>query len=485
MVPRIIRGTFQMLRKSLLGLCLLMLPALPAKAKTIDIRIGHQSMCTDTYAAGEVVMNLHLLQKYLPHSGKYANTKFHIKWENYTSGGPITQMMLAGKLDFGVMGDYPLVVNGARFQATPTERSYLIALTDYNLIGASNGIVVPTASRVTNVRQLRGKTISVPIGSAAWGMLYEMAQDKHIPISSFHIINQTPMVGIASIATDKVAAHADFCPMSEFMEYEGTGRMIYSGAETKVPYLHGVVVTKTFADKYPAIVVAYIKALIAAEKWMSANPERAAVKLASWTMVPKEVLYLYFSNGGYLHPDPTFKPLWIKTLEHDHSILAKYAHIPPLDMKKFADPKFMEKAYSELGLNYQKALKQPPHNPKSNIALPPEIWIDGKHVQKVASVTALMDAIRAAGAAKQKVAAAYVYDDNTGIKLFAQYAYYVEQPDKKTVAYMTLGEAKRFAAGGKVVTFAKALGDPEMAHELLRRRQGPMQAGAQSVSQQG
>jgi len=466
-----------MLRHAALALALLIAPA-ATMAKTIEIRIGHQSMCTDTYPAGEVVMNRHLLEKYLPHTGKYADAKYDVEWSDFSSGAPITQMMLARKLDFGVMGDYPLVVNGARFQATTDERSYLVALTDYNLDGASNGIVVPADSPVTSIRELEGKSISVPIGSAAWGMLFLMAQQNHIPISKFHIVNQDPMVGIASIAMHKIDAHADFCPMSEFMEYNNTGRMIYSGSSTGVPYLHGIVVTKSFADKYPEIVVAYVKALIAAQDWIAADPQRASVDLAKWTMIPKEVLYLYYSKGGYLQPDPTFKPRWIKTLALDHSILAKYADIPPLDMKAWVKPTYMEQAYKELGLSYAKALAAPPQNPMSNVDSSPELWLVGQNVKPMASVDALLAAIKAAPAQKQKVDAAFVYDHATGIKLFAKVAYYVTRSGQPTVAYMTRGEAMRDANGGKVETFDQAIGGmgvamAAMAPPAVQMRMGP------------
>ncbi len=461
-----------MLRHAALALGLLAAPLAPAAAKTIDIRIGHQSMCTDTYPAGEVVMHMGLLQKYLPHTGKYAGAKYDVEWSDYSSGAPITQMMMARKLDFGVMGDYPLVVNGARFQATAKERSYLIALTNYNLTGAGNGIVVPVNSPVQSIRDLEGKAISVPIGSAAWGMLFEMAQDAHIPMDKFQVVNQDPMVGIASIATHKIAAHADFCPISEYMEFNGTGRMIYSGSATDIPYLHGIVVTKAFADKYPEIVVAYVKALIAGQEWITADPARAATLLSKWTMIPKEVLYLYFSHGGYLHPDPTFKPRWVKTLAFDHAILAKYAHIPPLDMKSWVNPTYMEAAYKQLGLDYAKALATPPYNPKANIDLPPELWLSGQGIKSYTSVPALLAAIKAAGSTKQKVDAAYVYDHATGLKLFAQYAYYVTQPGQPVVAYMTQGEAARdakgAAKGAKVQTFAEAMGgDGAMATAMM------------------
>ncbi|MFQ3171132.1 MAG: NitT/TauT family transport system substrate-binding protein, partial [Oleispira sp.] len=103
-----------------------------ASAETVKIAIGHQSMCTDTYTAGIVVKELKLLEKYLPTEGKYKDIDFEVSWSDYSSGGPITNQMMANKLNFGVMGDYPLIVNGAKFQATDSLRTKYIAGTGYN-----------------------------------------------------------------------------------------------------------------------------------------------------------------------------------------------------------------------------------------------------------------------------------------------------------------------------------------------------------------
>src|SRR5262249_42278333 len=109
----------------------------PAAEETIRIGIGHQSLCTDTYSGGITIKELGLLQRHLPREGKYKNVKYDIVWEDYTSGPPITNQMLAGKLDIGVMGDYPLLVNPAPFQETKSPRSGLVTMTGYN--GSSSG----------------------------------------------------------------------------------------------------------------------------------------------------------------------------------------------------------------------------------------------------------------------------------------------------------------------------------------------------------
>src|SRR5690606_24628360 len=140
-----------------------------AQAETIRVGIGHQSTVTNTVSGGIVLEKLKLVEKHLPKSGKYAKADYEILYQDYTSGPPITNQMLANKLDFGVMGDYPLIVNGAKFQETGKLQTKFIAVTGYNLKGTGNGIVVPVDSPVLTLADLKGKSISTPIGSAAWG----------------------------------------------------------------------------------------------------------------------------------------------------------------------------------------------------------------------------------------------------------------------------------------------------------------------------
>src|SRR5258708_26512656 len=155
----------------LLAMALLRATGRPAAAETIDIAIGHQSMCTDTYTGGIVIKELKLLEKHLPHTGKYADATYNISWADYASGGPITNQMLAGKLNFGTMCDYPLVVNASKFQATKSLRTISVSGTGYNLRGAGNAIVGPVRSNFHKLEDLKGKVISAPGGSASWGTL--------------------------------------------------------------------------------------------------------------------------------------------------------------------------------------------------------------------------------------------------------------------------------------------------------------------------
>jgi NitT/TauT family transport system substrate-binding protein len=462
--------------KTLATLVLVLALATPAIAQeTIRIGIGHQSLCTDTYSGGITVKQLGLLDKHLPRDGKYKNVKYDVVWEDYTSGPPITNQMLAGKLDIGVMGDYPLLVNLARFQETQSLRSVIVSMTGYNPHGSGNSIAVPADAPIYKFEDLKGKKVSVPFGSAAHGMLLKALVDRNLSPEFFTLINQSPPVGATSIQEKKIDAHADFCPWGELMEFKGFGRKIYDGSQSTVAYLHGPVVRKDFAEKYPEIVVAYLKAVVEANEWITKNPEEATTKQEQWTSIPKEVLYLYFGRGGFLTLDATVKPKWVEVLKYDATVLQKMSIVKAVDVEGFIDDRYIKQAYKELGRDYardQKAMvagtsplegKDATGAPIKDPRAAAELWAKGEPIRSYASLASLMAALREAEQKGRTVNAAYVFDQPTGLKLFAHRAFYVAGGTGKAAsaslaAFAWKDEADAFAAknGGKVLTLDDA-----------------------------
>lgn len=431
-----------------------------AQAEKISIAVGHQSMCTDTYTAGIVIKELGLLEKHLPTDGAYADAEYDVSWADYSSGGPITNQMLANKLNFGVMGDYPLIVNGAKFQETDSLRTVYVAGTGYNLKGSGNAIVVPADSDIYSIDQLRGKEVSTPVGSAAWGMLLKAMQDNDIPTAEYVLKNQSPAVGAANIAAGKIDAHSDFCPWSEIMEYRGTGRKIYDGSETGVPYLHGVVVREDFAKEYPEVVEAFIKAVYEAGEWIREDPMRAVTEMEGWTGVEKEVLYLYFSKGGHLTLEPSIKTEWVDALKFNHGVLVKEKAIPPLDFDAWITEDYLKSAYADMGVDYEadKAIMVDPV--VANKGLPAEIWHSRDGVSAHGSMPEFLKAMAEIQATAALVNATYVYDVETGLKLFGKTAFWVKAGDEYAT-FLRKGEAEAYASAnsGSVVTFEEAISD--------------------------
>jgi NitT/TauT family transport system substrate-binding protein len=358
-----------------------------------------------------------------------------------------------------VMGDYPLVVNGSKFQETKSLRTLYVSGTGYNSKGAGNAIVVPVSSSYYKLEDLKGRSISTPVGSASWGMLVKALQDKKMPLSSIELKNQAPAVGAANIAASKIDAHSDFCPWSEIMEYRGTGRKIYDGSETGVPYLHGAVVREDFAEKYPEIVVAFVKAVYDAGKWVEEDPKRATDLMEKWTGVEKEVLYLYFSKGGHLTLDPTIKQKWVDTLKFDHGVLASEKLASALDFDQWITEKYIRQAYAEMKLDYEVEKAKMVDTLVTNAGRPLEIWHARDGIIQYPTLKAFLKAVAEFQATGAKLNATYVYDKETGLKLFGKTAFYVQTPDGEFAPFLRKGEAEVFAAKakGKVVGFDEAV----------------------------
>lgn len=440
---------------------------------TLDIGIGTQNTTTNTVTGGVVLKELGLLEKHLPRTGKYKDFKYNLSWQNATSGPPITNGMMANNIQIGMMGDFPLLVNGATGQATKNE-SQLISVIAYNAHGGGNGIVVPKDSPYYELADLKGKKVSVPFGSAAHGMMLQALQSNGHGADFWNLVSQSPEIGSTNIQEKRIDAHGDFVPFAELLPFRGYARKIYDGVETRQPTFHGVVARKDFAEKYPEIVVAYVKAMMEANDWVRKNPKQAAEKIQEWTKIEKEVVYMFLGPGGVHTLDPTIKPRWIDALKTDFGVLQKLNMIKDLNIPAWVNDTYVRQAYKDLGLNYDQQLASyasyvvKGNDPvcKTAVTKPAEageIWITGGDIIPFSSPACTLAGVKKYTAEGKKMGAVYLFDRALGIKLFADAAFFTvggKDPKKpEVVPFLLKRDAEQHArkTGGKVATYAEAL----------------------------
>ena len=129
------------------------------RAETIRVAIGTQDTTINCATGGLLIRELKLLDKYLPRTGKYKDVTYDVQWKNFTSGPPLTNEMVADKLDIGAMADFPGSLNAAAFQKAG-KKSLFIAPLSGNAIGTGNGIVVPADSPIASLYCARAWFIS-------------------------------------------------------------------------------------------------------------------------------------------------------------------------------------------------------------------------------------------------------------------------------------------------------------------------------------
>ena len=253
------------------------------------------------------------------------------------------------------------------------------------------------------------------------------------------------------------------------LPFRGFARKIFDGVETNLPTWHGVVVRTDFAEKYPEVVVAYIKAIISANAWLRADPRRAAEKIQEWTGINKEVVYIFLGPGGNMTTDPTIKPALIEAAATDVKVLQNLGRMKEFDPKKWVDDSYIRKAYAELHLDYDAALKSTSnyeisgeddfcHKAIDNPRKAGEVWIEGEGILPFSSAACTLGAYADLKAKDRKINVAYVFDTARGIKLFADQAYFAAGKSE-LAPFLLKKDAEAYAAkiDGKVLGFDDAL----------------------------
>ncbi|KAH0444757.1 ABC transporter substrate-binding protein [Paraburkholderia fungorum] len=468
----------QWLATALLASGLFSLTAGAARAETIRVAIGTQDTTINCATGGLLIRELNLLDKYLPHDGKYKDVKYDVQWKDFTSGAPMTNEMVAGKLDFGSMADFPGSLNGAAFQKAG-RKSIFITVLSGSIDGSGNGIVVPDDSSIRSIADLKGKTISVPFASAAHGMLLRAIKAQGWnPDTDVNIITQSPEVAGSALKAHKIDAHADFVPFAELFPFRGFARKIYDGAQTHAPTFHGTLVDADYAKRYPEVVVAYLRAVIEANRLFAQDPEKYSQLIQKVTGIDAEVNYLFHGPLGLQTRDLTWKPEYrqatvtaISTLK-----LLKKTDVD-LDVNTFIDDRYLREAFRQSGLNYDAALrnyaKQPlvandvqTGKPITDFRSVTQVWLDGEgKVRNYASAQEAFAALNTLEQGGKKARVVYVQDRSSGLKLFASQAWYVKDAKGNINAFLLKDNADRYAkqVNGNVVDFAAAKTDATQA----------------------
>jgi len=440
--------------------------------QVIRIGIGTQDTTINCAAGGAVVRELRLLEKYLPHEGKYQGVKFDLVWHNFTSGAPANSEMLANKLDITNMADFPAILGASAFQAANNGvKTYYIATLSGSTRGAGNAVVVPLQSKIQSFSELKGKRISVPFGSTAHAMLLRAIQDQGWdPDNDVTIITQAPEVAGSALRSNQIDAHADFVPFGELFPFRGIARKIYDGSSSGLPTTHGVQVRSDFAEKYPELVVAYLKATIEASRLLREHPEELCEKLARWTGVEAEVDYAFHGPQGIQTRDYSLKPEYVDAIRRAEETLRVLKKTDqPLDVDAFVNDKFIRQACQELGLNYDAQLKDysavpfnrdalDTHAPVTNPKLAGQLWVqDEPTVRLYSSVQAALSAAGKLLSSGKKIRVIFAHDRVSGIKLFADRAWFVDQ-DGNLSAFLLKSDAEKWAKdqGGSVIDYADA-----------------------------
>ena len=325
-----------------------------AASETLNITIGTQNQTIQTITAGLIIQRLGLLEHFLPREGRYSGIQYRINWANYSSGAPIVAGLEAHNIDIGILGDYPLLLSAMPADSTALSAgTRLISFVASSPDGTGNDIIVPQRSQLHSIEDLDGRTIAVPFGSAAHGMVMRSLHNcqllENVTLTSIDNLN-TRRLAHTQAAAD---GYAYFAPFHEIARHKGQFRRLLQESLDGLPTFHGVVIRNDFADRYPEIAVAYLKALLAAQYWYTTRPI-APTLVSRWVNMDAAIVTktLRSTDGSYAdvvyHPETQPRTDWLQAHIHHLSQIAGHEHLGQINLDRWIQSEFLDQAVATL-----------------------------------------------------------------------------------------------------------------------------------------
>lgn len=239
---------------------------------TIKIDIGYQSVTSQTWGA-LIMKNKGFFYNKLKEA--YPGKKIKVVWHDEISGSVINTSMIMGKVQFGFMGDMPLILNMHKSATLKKFNSKLIAMDGKGINGYNQSILIPKNSSIKTIEELKGKTISTPIGSSAHYMLMKVLE-KYGMLDVVNIVHQDVAISNQLLSTNKTDAFAIWEPYPSFLEKEQSGKILINGDESNIDYLAGIIVDNNFAQKNKKVIKLFIESLEESHEFIKENPDEAA-----------------------------------------------------------------------------------------------------------------------------------------------------------------------------------------------------------------
>jgi NitT/TauT family transport system substrate-binding protein len=442
-----------------------------SNSSTVVVDMGYQSKTINTVTAGTLLRDRGTFERKLDAIGKSNGVHYKVVWQDFPSGPPLTAQMIAGKVDIGSMGDYPVLVNGAKTAQYPDAKSELVAVTGYNLRGSLNQVVVPTGSSAKTLADLRGKVVSTSLGSAGHGMLVKALRKNGMSPDDVRLLNQDPPVGASALQSEQVAALSQFVPWPQLMVFRGQGRLLYDGGSNGVPTFHAVVARHAFTAAHPEVMRAFLESLRDTTDYLNQHPLCGGQRVAKITGIAPEVVYLYNGPGGLVTFDPTIKQPLVDALDADLPFLKDLGSVKDLDVGKFVNDSYLRRIYGPSYTSARARVSNPDpvkgqdpvcHAAVDDPATASEVWFAGQKSTRVAATPTCL--LRQIAAHNGDVRAAYVPDAKNGTRMFATAATWVLDParsaNSRLLPFAVTADADSYLAGhtgARALDYAAAL----------------------------
>ncbi|RUQ46818.1 aliphatic sulfonate ABC transporter substrate-binding protein, partial [Corynebacterium pseudodiphtheriticum] len=181
-----------------------------------------------------------------------------VQWIEFLGGPPLIEALNGGSLDIGNIGDIPPIFA----QAAGIDLQYFAVEPNE---GKTEAVLVPKASSVQSVAQLKGKRVALLKGSSAHNLFLKSLLRAGLQWKDVNVVYLSPSDGRAAFEQGKVDAWVVWDPYYSAAVIDGSARVLGDGQGLN-PAGSFFVVSSPFARQYPQSIGAIIKTLAKAQR---------------------------------------------------------------------------------------------------------------------------------------------------------------------------------------------------------------------------
>ncbi|BDG46235.1 aliphatic sulfonate ABC transporter substrate-binding protein [Parageobacillus sp. KH3-4] len=300
------------------------------KEKNVTIRIGIQQSLGPLLLAKEKGW----FEKEFKKEG------VNVKWIEFQSGPPHFEAMASNNLDFGAVGNSPVI----SAQAANIEFKEISKAAD----GAKgDAIIVPQGSKIQSLKDLKGKKIAVAKGSSGFNFLYQALEHAGLKASDVEMIQLQPDEAQAAFDTSKVDAWAIWEPFISYEVLKKKARIVADGEDLQA-YSPSFIVARTgFIKEHPDLTVQFLKIYEKARRWQNDHFDEAAEIYAKAKKIDKDVVVRALRNNPSLNEpiadDVIRAQQKTADFQYEQNIIKT-----KIDTSKVVDNQYIKKALQEL-----------------------------------------------------------------------------------------------------------------------------------------
>lgn len=263
-------GSVMRRRDLLAGAAALIAAGRPARAEVPlpkELRLGFQKAGLFVSARRRGVYEAHFQALGVP-----------VRWVEFQFGPPMLEALNLGAIDFARVGDAPPIFA----QAASGNLLYVAAQE-----AGGEAVIVPGASPLRSLADLKGRSIGVPKGSSAHATLVAAVEKAGLAWSDITPVYLAPADGVAAFARGAIDAWSIWDPYLAIALGQGA-RVLAFNRDVANPHSF-YLANKAFAEAYPDVVGQIADVLAREAAWADAHRDEVARTLHEAQGIPLAV----------------------------------------------------------------------------------------------------------------------------------------------------------------------------------------------------